>query len=240
MALREAREVVLLVHLEHIRFDDRVVQAPGELHAVVGEEVRIELHVLAHLAAVRALEPGLEQAERSVRIQMAGRARIVVSERQVYRFITKRKGEADEPGAHRILARPQAGEADERHGRDLERELLELVLGQDRAVAPLLDRRWRWWGGGCFSGRRAFHLFQPRLEAIALVLRALQSRIRPEFGELLEAKKKRHIAPHGEELAHLRQPVLKLAQVLAARAFYLVDTVQQVSARAGLLQAREA
>src|SRR5258706_11186212 len=172
MPLREARKLMFLVHLEHIRFDDRVVHAAGELHAVVGEEVRIELHVLAHLAAVRALEPGLEQAERSVRIQMAGRARIVVSERQVYRFITKRKGEADEPGAHRILARPQAGEADERHGRDLERELLELVFGQDRAVAPLLDRRWRWWGGGCFSGGRRLPLFFSPPCTITLVFRS--------------------------------------------------------------------
>ena len=53
MALRERAEVVALVDFEHVGLEQRVVRAAGEPHAVVGERMRIELHVLAHLACSR-------------------------------------------------------------------------------------------------------------------------------------------------------------------------------------------
>ena len=60
MALREHRELVLLVHFQNVGFEQRVVHAAREAYAVVREDVGIELDVLADFLAVVALEPWLQ------------------------------------------------------------------------------------------------------------------------------------------------------------------------------------
>jgi len=60
MPLRETPELVLLVHFQDVGLDEGVIQAACELDAVVRQDVRVELHVLGDLAALGALEPGLQ------------------------------------------------------------------------------------------------------------------------------------------------------------------------------------
>ena len=113
IALREHAELVALVHFEHVRLEQRVVHAAGEAHAVVGEHVGVEFHVLADLAAVGALEPGLEQAERGVDRELRRCAGVVVRERQVDRLVTEGEGEADQARGQRIFAGGDGVDADE-------------------------------------------------------------------------------------------------------------------------------
>ena len=61
MALREAAQIVALVHFEHIRLEQRVVNATREPNAVVLKHVRVELHVLADFLAVGPLEPAFQK-----------------------------------------------------------------------------------------------------------------------------------------------------------------------------------
>ena len=78
VALREHAEVVPLVDFEHVGLEQGVVHAAREAHAVVGERVAIEFRVLADLAAVIALEPGLERLQGSIHGELRRRAGIVM------------------------------------------------------------------------------------------------------------------------------------------------------------------
>ena len=72
MALREAAELVALVHFQHVGLEQRIVHAAGEADAVVRERVAVELQVLADFPAVGPLEPGLSSAMPSSRSSCAG------------------------------------------------------------------------------------------------------------------------------------------------------------------------
>jgi hypothetical protein len=63
MALGQGSEIVPLVHLEHVRLEQRVVHAAREADSVVRERVRVELDVFADFLAVGALQPGFQQFE---------------------------------------------------------------------------------------------------------------------------------------------------------------------------------
>ena len=61
VALRQGIEVVALVHLEHVGFEQRVVGDAAELHAVVGEHVGVVLQVLADLEVAFRFQPGFQE-----------------------------------------------------------------------------------------------------------------------------------------------------------------------------------
>ncbi len=119
VALRERGEVAALVHFIHVRLQDRVMHAAREPQAAVGEHVRIEFGVLRDLAAVVALDPGLQRPEGFFRIELLLNARVLVSERQVEGFVAEGERHAYQARRHRLRAHALGVEADERRGFEL-------------------------------------------------------------------------------------------------------------------------
>ena len=156
----------------------------------------------------------------------------MVREGQVDGLVAEGECEPDEARAHRVFAAADAIQTDQRQRFDFQQQIPELILGEDRAIAPLLQRRR--WRRGCFSERGVLDFLQPGLEAVAIVLRALARRVALALAKLIESERQRDIALHGEELARLRQPVLHLAQVLAGEPADLIGLRDHALERAVL------
>ena len=135
VALRERVEVVPLVHLEHVGFEQRVVRDAGERDAVVGEHVRVEFQVLPDLGAGRVLEPRPQQLERARAADLLGRAGVLVLERQVGGALAERERHADQAGVHRLEPRGLGVESDQRRAAHVREPGDERRLVGEHAVA---------------------------------------------------------------------------------------------------------
>src|SRR5207237_8908609 len=106
MAQGERAQSMTLVHLEDDRLEQRVVRAAGEPEALVGEHMAVELDVLADLAEAGALQPGFQQFERGVEIELLRRRGVFMRERQVDRLVDESARHAHTPRGPQLEARP--------------------------------------------------------------------------------------------------------------------------------------
>ena len=159
MAQRQRSEIVaanaFLAGFEHVRLQQRVVRDAGQRDAVVGEDVLVVFEVLADLGVLRRFEPRLQTCEYIGRVQLGGRARIVVRQRQVSRF-SRGDGErdADQPRGEGVEAGRFGVERGERRGFDLRQPDGESRCVDDRRVIGAMRAVvGEQVGGRCWSGR---------------------------------------------------------------------------------------
>ena len=187
MALREAAQIVALVHFEHIRLEQRVVNATREPNAVVLKHVRVELHVLADFLAVGALQPGLQQLQRAFETDLWRRTGIVVPQRQVHGLVAEGESESYQSRGHRLLADAHRVEAHHVERFDLENEILQLVFVENGSLTALLEpTRWFHLRQGQRRRGGVLDFLQPALELEAPVELALFGEVGLAVGEGLQ------------------------------------------------------
>ncbi len=87
--------------VEHVGFEHGIVALAGERDAVVRQDVRVVLEVMAEFGLGEILEHGLQGAEHRVPIQLRGRSGVIVAERDVRSLPGgDREGYAHDPRLH--------------------------------------------------------------------------------------------------------------------------------------------
>ena len=86
VALCQAGQAVGLVHFQHIALQHGVVHVALHFDAVVGKHVAVVLHMLAQLMGLRVFQPGFEQCQYLVAVQLVGRSGITVRQGNVGRL----------------------------------------------------------------------------------------------------------------------------------------------------------
>ena len=159
--LRHRIHVVAGGHaVEHIGLQHRIVLHAGKLDAVVAQHMRVVLQVVAELAPLRILEPGLEVCQAAINRKLVWCARIAMRQRQIRGlagFYTE--GHADD-ACHGVIEAGGLGvEGGElglfEHGQPA----TERFIGEDGFVlawrSGCVRRRWRRFDGSCVGGRCA-------------------------------------------------------------------------------------
>ena len=228
----EGLEVVPLVHLEHIRFEQRVVGNPAQGNAVVGEDVRVEFEVLADLGALVALNPGLEDLQRPCDTDLVGRACVAMRYRHVERSIVERERQPDEVGYHRLEPVGLGVEPHHRRRFQPQGQGAQPRLVDDHCIAAACGVHGRRCLHGRCRGRAEIPSDCGRGTLGRLAVQFLQAALEPEAREqfakfrrivevlvqVLERERQFAVALHGEQPARLGQPLERLAQVLADHA----------------------
>ena len=120
--------------VQHVGLEHRVVLDSAELHAVVLEDVRVVLQVMAELRC-RALEPGFQPREHALAVQLVRGTGVPVGERDVSGLAgSDRKRDADELGFHVDQAGRFGVERDQRRFRHALTPAFERGFGQDGLV----------------------------------------------------------------------------------------------------------
>ncbi len=136
MTPREGFQVMALVDFEDIGFEQRVVRDAAKRHAVVCEDVRVELEVLPDLGRLDAFEPGTQDRERFFHSHLIRRASVAMRDRDIERDVVESEREPDEIGGHRLKAVGFGVEADQRGRLEAPHEIAQAgVVDDHRALA---------------------------------------------------------------------------------------------------------
>ena len=234
VALRQAFQAVRLVRFEHITLEQGVVHVAANRYAGVAKDMRVVLDVLAELGGARVFQPGLEARQHCVNRQLIGRACIGVAQRDVggcERLYGERN--ADDAGGHGVERIGLGVDCGQLGRGDLRQPTLERSEAQNCFVVLLRRRRRRHRnrivlhrfgqrGARCVAG---FEFAPPRLESVARKKRHQGFTLHVAQAQCVERREARQLAAqiaigaHRHQALALRQPVQRLAQVLAGNAF---------------------